>query len=78
MHDLRLLRELADWTQTRVARASGINRAKLSLVECGEIKLSAKEEYTVRYVLLTAIQQRSAQIQAVLSASEPAHAAASV
>jgi transcriptional regulator with XRE-family HTH domain len=78
MCDLRLLRELADWTQTKVARASGINRAKLSLVECGEIELDADEEAAVRRVLLRAVQQRSAQIQAVLSASEQVHAGASV
>jgi transcriptional regulator with XRE-family HTH domain len=76
MNDLRSLRELADWTQTRVARVSGINRAKLSLVECGEIELSAGEEAAVRRVLTQAIQQRSAQLRAVLEEAMPVSAGA--
>lgn len=77
MNDLRSLRELADWTQTRVARASGINRAKLSLVECGEIELSANEEAIVRRVLTDAIRQRSAQLRAALEDARPVCAEAS-
>jgi hypothetical protein len=72
--DLRSLRELADWTQTRVARQSGINRGKLSLAECHEIELTANEEAAVRRVLMNAIEERSARLQDVLSTAEPAHA----
>jgi transcriptional regulator with XRE-family HTH domain len=67
MPNIRELREMADWTQARASKASGINRAKLSLAECGEIELSVEEDAAVRNVLLQAIRIRSERINAFLS-----------
>lgn len=72
MRDLRSLRELAGWTQTRLARVSGMNRAKVSLAECQEIELTTDEEATVRRVLMSAIRERSTHLRAVLENYEPA------
>jgi transcriptional regulator with XRE-family HTH domain len=66
---LRELRRLAGLTQTKAGRASGINHAKLSLAETGEVTLSAEEETRLRRALLARIRERAARIETVL----PAH-----
>jgi hypothetical protein len=60
---------MADWTQARTSRASGINRCKLSQAECGEVELSPQEDATLRTVLLRAIRDRADRINAVLISS---------
>lgn len=67
MEDLKDLRRMAGWTQTKTARASGINRAKLSQAECGEIELSNKEGAAIRRVLLWAIRDRARRMSGVLA-----------
>jgi transcriptional regulator with XRE-family HTH domain len=67
MEDLKKLRGMADWTQTRLARVSGVHRAKLSQAECGEIELSPAEDAAVRRVLLAAIRDRVMRIESVLA-----------
>ena len=67
MEYLKKLRGMADWTQTRTARASGVNRTKLSQAECREIELSPEEDAAVRRVLLAAIRKRAARIETVLA-----------
>jgi DNA-binding XRE family transcriptional regulator len=76
MQDLKQLRSMADWTQMRTARASGIHRAKLSMAETGELELAPAEAAAVRRVLLAAIRERADRIHAVLSdgGNEPVHA----
>jgi transcriptional regulator with XRE-family HTH domain len=66
VEDLKKLREMADWTQSKTARASGLHRAKLSMAECGEIELAPAEDAAVRRVLFTAIRERAARIQTIL------------
>ena len=68
--DFRELRKIAGLTQGRVSQASGLNRAKLSLVECGEITLSVEEAASLRNVLLQAIRVRSEVINAVLAETQ--------
>jgi transcriptional regulator with XRE-family HTH domain len=70
MEDLKKLRGMADWTQTKTARASGVHRSKLSQAECGEIELSPREDAAVRRVLLIAIQERAARMQGVLASTK--------
>lgn len=76
MQDLRELRRMAGWTQAKASRASGINRAKLSQAECGEIELSTEEDAAIRRVLLRAIRDRVDRINGVLAEAkpEPVHA----
>jgi len=69
LNDLRELRRMADWTQARASRLSGINRAKLSQAECGEVELEPQEDATLRTVLLRAIRNRADRISAVLISS---------
>jgi len=71
VEDLKKLRGMADWTQTRTARASGVHRTKLSQAECGEIELSPEEDAAVRRVLLVAIRERAARMQSVLTNINP-------
>jgi transcriptional regulator with XRE-family HTH domain len=70
MPDFRELRSLGGLTQSKIAQASGINRAKLSLAEHGEIELSIEEGTIIRKVLLQAIRDRSERINAVLSETQ--------
>ena len=67
MEDIKKLRGMADWTQTKTARASGVHRTKLSQAECGELELSQEEDTAVRRVLLTAIRKRAARMETVLA-----------
>jgi len=55
MKKFKELRRMAGWTQAKAARASGINRAKLSQAECGEIELSHEEDAAIRRALFRAI-----------------------
>lgn len=70
MEDLRELRRMAGWTQAKASRASGINRAKLSQAECGEVDLSVEEEAAVRRILLAAIRDRASKIEGVLDGAK--------
>jgi transcriptional regulator with XRE-family HTH domain len=67
MRSLKEVRKIAGWTQNRLSRASGINRAKLSQAECGEVELTAAEESVLRRVLLQAIRDRADRIEGVLA-----------
>jgi transcriptional regulator with XRE-family HTH domain len=67
---LKELRRIADWTQTRLSRSTGINRTKLSQAESGDVVLSTAEDAAVRRVLLEAIRVRSERINAVLSETQ--------
>ena len=67
VESLKELREMANWTQSRASRASGINRAKLSQAECGEIELIAEEDAALRRVLFQAIRDRAERINGVLA-----------
>jgi transcriptional regulator with XRE-family HTH domain len=67
MKKFKELRRMAGWTQTKTARASRINRAKLSQAECGEIELNHDEETAIRRVLIRAIRNRVKQINCLLT-----------
>jgi len=67
MPNIKDLRGMADWTQAKASQASGINRAKISQAECGEIELSVEEDAALRKVLIQAIRVRSDRINAILS-----------
>lgn len=70
MESIRELRRISGLTQAKTSRASGVNRAKLSLVECGEMELTATEDAAVRRVLLAAAREQAARIGEVLSGAE--------
>lgn len=36
MPNIKELRRMADWIQAKTSQTTGINRAKLSLAECGD------------------------------------------
>jgi len=65
--DLRQLRRMADLTQFDLARRSGVSRMRLSLAECGQVKLQTKEELSVRKVLLEQIESRADRLNQVLT-----------
>jgi len=68
--DLKKLRKMADLTQFELAQRCDVSRMRLSLAECGQIELHPEEEVAVRGVLLTAIDDRAAQLRGVLSSRE--------
>jgi len=67
MKDIKKLRRMADLTQCALARRCGVSRMRLSLAECGQIKLRPEEETAVRKVLVSSIERREVQIRVVLS-----------
>ena len=58
MSDLQNLRQLAGLSQAKASSRSGVSIGRLGLAERGEIVLDAREEFILRRVLLTAIQER--------------------
>lgn len=62
---------MADLTQFELARRCGVSRMRLSLAECGQIELNAKEDSAVRKALLVVMESRAAQIKRALSSQEP-------
>jgi transcriptional regulator with XRE-family HTH domain len=68
--DIKKLRKMADLTQFELAQRCGVSRMRLSLVECGQLKLHSEEELAVRRVLLAASEDRSVQLKGALSGRE--------
>jgi transcriptional regulator with XRE-family HTH domain len=71
MQGLKELRRMAGWTQNRASRASGINRAKLSQAECGEIVLLPAEAAAIRRVLFDAARDHAVRIEDALAEMVP-------
>jgi transcriptional regulator with XRE-family HTH domain len=65
--DVSTLRKLAAWPQYKLARATGIDRTRLSLAENGHITLSAAEQTAIEKVLLKEIGRRREQFADVLT-----------
>lgn len=64
--DLQKLRRIAGLTQFAVSKASGIDRTRLSLAECGHVQLSNEEYATVKRTLVGEIQRRTLEAQNIL------------
>jgi transcriptional regulator with XRE-family HTH domain len=64
--ELREVRLIAGWTQQRASHAIGINRGKLSRLECGEVQLAEDERYAIRQINLDAIRSRADEIKELL------------
>jgi DNA-binding XRE family transcriptional regulator len=64
---LKELRELSGLDQQRVARAVGLDRSFISLIEGGKLKASEVTAAKIRRVLLRAIARRRDRIDAVLA-----------
>jgi hypothetical protein len=66
--DLKTLRRMAGLTQFQLAqRCASISRMRLSLAECGQLKLNVEEERSVRELLLQLMAERSDQINRAVS-----------
>lgn len=65
--DLKQLRKLAGLTQFELAQRCGVSRMRLSLAECGQVKLREDEQSAVRTVLIESIETRASQLRSVLS-----------
>ena len=65
-NDYRNMRDLAALTQTRTARAAGIDRSRLSQFECGEIQLTAAEVARLRTVLRQGLAERRKRVSVAL------------
>jgi transcriptional regulator with XRE-family HTH domain len=61
------IRKLVAWPQYKLARATGIDRTRLSLAENGHITLSADEQTAIEKVLLKEIGRRREQFADVLT-----------
>jgi transcriptional regulator with XRE-family HTH domain len=73
MTKLRKLRELAGLTQFTVAKKSRVPRMRLSLAECGQLRLSADEEAAVREAIREGLEQHAAQLQRLLVSKQAKH-----
>jgi transcriptional regulator with XRE-family HTH domain len=66
--ELKQLRRMAGLTQFELSqRCNTVSRMRLSLAECGQLKLRPEEECTIRELLLELMASRAAQIKRVLS-----------
>jgi transcriptional regulator with XRE-family HTH domain len=72
MTTLRKLRDEAGVTQYTVARKSGVPRVRLSLAECGELRLTRAEEVAIREAIRQEIERRAAQLQRLVKSTEVA------
>jgi len=66
MKTLRRLRERAGLTQFVVARKSGVTRMRLSLAECGQLRLRASEETAVRDAIRQGIEEKAERLKHLL------------
>ena len=64
--DLRELRRIAGLTQFAVSKASGVDRTRLSLAECGHVQLRNDEYVAVQNALVREIQRRTSEAQNIL------------
>jgi transcriptional regulator with XRE-family HTH domain len=67
LRDIAKLRKMAGWSQYQVARATEMDRTRLSLIENGHVAPSADEEAAIERVLLKEIGRRNEQFSNVLS-----------
>lgn len=75
MKGLRDLRRAGGLTQWDVARATGIDRSRVSLIETGCVQARPEEEQAIRDALQGAMRARLTTIQrALASAGSPAGA----
>jgi len=63
---LRDLRKVSGLTQWDVARATGIDRSRVSLIETGCVQARPEEEQAIRDALQGAMQARLRTIQTAL------------
>lgn len=66
MKGLRDLRRASGLTQWDVARATGIDRSRVSLIETGCVQAKPEEEQVIRGALQSAMQARLRTIQTAL------------
>ena len=67
---LQQWREDSGLSQLEIERATGINRATLSLIENGYREFSPKQEIAVRKVILRALRARSVSISKAAAQAE--------
>jgi len=64
--DIRGLREETGWPQWGLAKATGIRRDKISLIENGYVTPSTAELEKIERALLEEIEHRSSRLERVL------------
>jgi DNA-binding XRE family transcriptional regulator len=69
--NIRELRMLTDWSQSRLALKTGIDRTRLSFIENGYLVPSPKEHAMICRVLLAEIDRRAQEFRAVVSGVSP-------
>lgn len=67
MDDLKTARQIADITQFRIARLTGISRTRLSLAENGDVQLKPEELALIQEVLRRHLAVRAREIGSLLS-----------
>ena len=75
MHEFRNLRKLAGITQHQLAKRTGVDRSKLSLVETGQLHFNADEARKVRGALLSALKKRRDKMDKLVNVTGGANVA---
>ena len=65
--NIKELRALTDRNQFWVSARTGIDRTRLSLIECGHVVATPEEQATLEKVLLAEIDRRAQEFRAVVS-----------
>ena len=64
--DLRRMRAMADITQFQLAKASGVERTRISLAENGHVTLRTEEYVALNGALLGVLRSRVSEFQGLL------------
>jgi transcriptional regulator with XRE-family HTH domain len=65
--DIKELRTLTGWSQSKLALKSGVDRSRLSFIENGYVTPSPAEQTILERVLLAEIARREAEFRAVVA-----------
>jgi transcriptional regulator with XRE-family HTH domain len=70
---LRQLRKIARLTQIELSQRTGIDRTRLSFLECGYLSLTKEEESLIRKAITEATESHAARVRDALAVTaEPA------
>jgi transcriptional regulator with XRE-family HTH domain len=67
IRNIKELRTLADFSQYKLAKKTGIDRTRLSLLENEHVAPSPEEQATIERVLLAEIERRATEFRAVVA-----------
>jgi transcriptional regulator with XRE-family HTH domain len=72
---LQRVRRMAGLSQIQLGKRTGISRARISMIECGDVEATAEELSTIMAALDAVYAKRDKEFERLIGASEPRTAA---